>query len=251
MALYIFLLVLLAALAVLNAVVPLPGFSVLVPLVGTLMSTQQAVTFIIIYFFFTGIVLTFAFRHYLRPDLVISLMPASVVGAVAGSFLSASLNELLLTSVILGFVLYFFTKKLQAGRPHAVTPNGVAMATKRGHTLFIGALSSFLQGGGFGGADIRNSYLYAHNLSLQEVRATTAAIGTSIFVVSLLVRGLQGSLVISHAWLYIFLVPIAIASSYIGRHITHRLSADLQYKIIVGLMALSIALLIGKLTTLL
>jgi len=244
MTIYITILVLMAVLAVLNAVVPLPGFNFFVPLFSTFMTTQQAITFITVYFLLTSTILAYVFRTYLRADLLRRLLPASFLGAVLGSLLSSSLNELALTIVVLCFVLYFFQKRLRLGstRPTHNDENRPKGRT----TTVIGVISGFLQGGGFGGGDVRNNYLYAHNLSLQEVRATTAAVGVGIFVVSLSVRAAEGNFTISHAWLYIFLVPIAIASSYLGRHITHKLNAKIQHRIIIGLMATSILLLIAK-----
>lgn len=243
---YIAILALMALLAVLNAVVPLPGFNFFVPLFGTFMTIEQAITFITVYFLISSSILTYVFRDYLRSDLVYKLLPASIVGAILGSFLSSSLNELALTFIVFFFVLFYFHKRLRSGPSKDKSHATKGKAAKGKNTSIIGLISGFLQGGGFGGGDVRNSYLYAHNLSLQEVRATTAAVGVGIFIVSLAVRFAQGSLIISHGWLYIFLVPIAIASSYLGRHITHKLSNKAQYQIIIGLMTISLLLLLNK-----
>lgn len=248
---YIAILSLMALLAVLNAVVPLPGFNFFVPLFGTFMTVEQAITFITVYFLLTSTILTYVFRDYLRSDLLFKLLPMSIVGAVLGSFLSSSLNELALTIIILGFVLYFFQKRLRVGIAKAGTQVPKDKRPKGRNTAIIGVISGFLQGGGFGGGDVRNNYLYAHNLSLQEVRATTAAVGACIFIISLAVRFAESSLMISHGQLYVFLVPIAIASSYLGRHITHKLNKKAQHQIVIGLMMISLLLLVNKIFSLL
>jgi len=104
-----------------------------------------------------------------------------------------------------------------------------------------------LQGGGFGGGDVRNNYLYAHDLTLTEVRATTAAVGSAIFVLSLTTRTIEGTFTVSHAWVFALLIPLSIFAAYLGKHITHKLSDKVQHRIIVVLMAVSITLLLHKL----
>jgi len=155
-----------------------------------------------------------------------------------------------LTVIILCFVLYFFQKRLRSGVAKTNVQTAISKRPKGRNTAIIGIISGFLQGGGFGGGDVRNNYLYAHQLSLQEVRATTAAVGVGIFIISLIVRFVGGSLTISYGWLYVFLIPIAIASSYLGRHITHKLNNKAQHEIVIALMMISLLLLSNKILNL-
>lgn len=245
MVFYIAVLVLMAVLAVLNAIVPLPGFNFFVPLFSTVMSTNEAITFITVYFLINSSIIVFVFKEYLQKNLVLTLIPSSFLGALAGGLLSSSLDELALTFVVLLFVSYFSYKKVRnihkQNRPRKSSQKG---------TLGIGMISGFLQGGGFGGGDIRNSYLYANGLSLQQVRATTAAVGVSIFLVSLSARAMNGSFNLGHMWLYVFLIPIAIVAAYVGKHLTTRLGKNVQNTIVLVLMGLSVILLVYKLTSL-
>ena len=230
---------------ILNAVAPMPGFSFFVPMFAAFMSTEQAITFAMIWFMLNSLVLTWSLRGHLRADLIGKLLPASILGGVAGALFTTRINELLLTAVLLVFVVYFFSKRL---RIH--TKSGEQSAAKRPKgrsTVAVGLFSGFLQGGGFGGGDVRNNYLYAHDLTLTEVRATTAAVGSAIFVLSLTTRTIEGTFTVSHAWVFALLIPLSIFAAYLGKHITHKLSDKVQHRIIVVLMAVSITLLLHKL----
>jgi uncharacterized membrane protein YfcA len=240
-------LVILAFLAILNAIIPLPGFSFIVPLLTTVMSTQGAVTFTTIYFLISSGIIVFVFRKYLRKELVILLLPTSIIGALAGSFFSASLNEKLLTAVILIFAVYFLTKKIrtlwQSPRETSKKPN----KRERHAVAFVGIVSGFFQGGGLGGGDVRNGFLYAKGLTIQEVRATTAAVGAGNFLIATIIRGVTGHIVFEQVWVFLVMIPSLIGATYIARHVTTKLNQKTQNGIVIGLMTAAVGLLIAKL----
>lgn len=245
---YIGLLALMLFLAILNAILPLPGFNFFVPLFSTFMTTQEAITFITVYFLVNSLTIVLVFRAHVRTDMVKRLLPASVVGAIIGSFLGGKLNELALTILVLGFVLFFFAKKLRAAAPQS-KPAGKAHDNKS--AWVVGAIAGFLQGGGLGGGDVRNTYLYAKELTIQEIRATTASVGASIFTFSLITRALSGAFKVGHLWLYMCVIPIALTSAYLGLHISAKMNTKLQRRIVLGLMSVSVILLIHKIVGLL
>lgn len=242
-----FILALLAFLAILNAIIPLPGFSFIVPLLTTVMSTQGAVTFATIYFLISSSIIVFVFRKYLRKELVILLLPTSIIGALAGSFFTASLNEKLLTALILIFVVYFLTKKIRALWQPAKEVNKKPSKRERHTIAFVGIASGFFQGGGLGGGDVRNGFLYAKGLTIQEVRATTAAVGVGNFLVATITRGATGHIVLEQVWVFLVMIPLLVGATYIARHITTRLNHKVQNGIVVGLMVVAVGLLIVKL----
>jgi len=236
----------LTLMAILNAVIPLPGFSFFIPLLSTVMSTQGALTFATIYFLISSSIIVFVFRKYLRKDLVILLLPTSIVGALVGSFFSASLNEKLLTAVIFVFVVYFLIKKIRAlGKP---TTEARKTSKRERHTVaFVGIVSGFFQGGGLGGGDVRNGFLYAKGLTIQEVRATTAAVGVGNFLMATITRGATGHIVIEQLWVFAAMIPLLVGATYVARHITTKLNPRIQNGIVVGLMVVAVGLLIIKL----
>lgn len=242
----IIVLAVLTFLAVLNAIVPLPGFSFFVPLLATVMPTQDALTFVTIYFLISSSIIVCVFRKYLRRELIILLLPASIIGALAGSIFSASLNEKLLTTVIFVFVLYFLIKKIRDFRQPTQTTNKPNQK-ERHSSVFVGLVSGFFQGGGLGGGDVRNGFLFAKGLTLQEVRATTAAVGVGNFLVATIVRGTTGHIVVEQVWVFLVLIPLLIGATYIARHITTRISPKIQNVIIIGLMSIAVVSLIIQL----
>ncbi|MDN5274948.1 MAG: sulfite exporter TauE/SafE family protein [Candidatus Saccharibacteria bacterium] len=233
--------------AILNAIIPLPGFSFFIPLLSTVMSTQGALTFATIYFLISSSIIVFVFRKYLRKELIILLLPASIIGALAGSFFSAALNEKLLTAVIFIFVVYFLIKKIRALKQP--TDKEVKKSSKKErHTVaFVGIVSGFLQGGGLGGGDVRNGFLYAKGLTMQEVRATTAAVGVGNFLIAMITRGATGHIVIEQLWVFLVMIPLLVGATYIARHITTKLNHKMQNGIVVGLMVVAVGLLVIKL----
>ncbi len=243
----IFLLVLLLPLlAILNAIIPLPGFSFFVPLFATFMSTQDAITFATIYFLVGSSIIVFVFRKYLRKELIVLLLPTSIIGALAGSFFSTSLNEKLLTAIILIFVTYFLIKKIRALRESEKTASKPSKRER--HTVaFVGIVSGFFQGSGLGGGDVRNGFLYAKGLTMQEVRATTAAVGVGNFLVATGTRAATGHVPFDHAWVFLIIIPLLVGATYIARHITTKLNHKIQNGIVVGLMVVAVGLLVVKL----
>lgn len=240
-------LALLALLAILNAIIPLPGFSFLVPLLTTVMSTQEAITFATIYFLISSSIIVFVFRKYIRRELVILLLPTSIAGALAGSFFSASLNEKLLTAIILVIVIHFLIKKVRALRQPEKEINEKTTGKERHTVAFVGITSGFFQGGGLGGGNVRNGFLYAKGLSIQEVRATTAAVGVGNFFVATLTRGSTGHIALEQAWAFLVMIPLLVGATYIARHITTKLSHKLQNSIVIGLMVAAVGLLVVEL----
>lgn len=238
--------IILAALAVVNAIVPLPGFSVFVPMLSTVMTTQSALTFATFYFLISGLIIVFSFRKFLKPQLIKVLLPSSIIGALAGSASSSWLSEEVMTVVVLLFVSYFTVRKIQ----RIIAEKNVKRHDSNKGALLVGLVSGFFQGGGVGGGDVRNGYLYSKGLSLQEVRATTAAVGAGNFLVATIVRTGSGHADTQYLWVFLFVIPILIAATYMARHITTKLNETVQNYIIVTLMIASVILLLVRIVKL-
>ncbi len=173
-----------------------------------------------------------------------SFIFSSIVGALLGALLYVYINEVVALSIVLGFVVYFTVQKI-------LQLQGKKQSVSKLPKVVAGLVSGFFQGGGFSGGSVREGYLYAKGLTLQEVRATGAAIGAISFILATLVRGLSGQLDYSTLWLLIPLIPVLIAGTFLGRHITIKLSTKWQNIIIVGVLILSIFILIFELVKLL
>lgn len=234
--------------ATVTIIIPLPGFSLYVPLLSNFMSVQQAITFSMVFFWLTYWSMAFAFRKFARKDMVWALAPASVIGSVIGGLATSSLNETLLTAILFIFVTYYFIVKLRFVLGGMQKPKHIKH-TKRG-TAFVGAVAGFMQGSGLGGGAIRQGYLFSKHLTLEESRGTTAYVGILVLGVSLLTRAANGSFASTTLWLYIPLVPIALTAAFLGRHITMKIKPKAQEYIILVLMFVAMALVVKKLAEL-
>jgi uncharacterized protein len=240
---FLLIFLILFALTVVNAVVPLPGSSVVTPFLTAFMPPKNAIAFATIYFLMSSIILIILYRKYLRKDMIVSLLPASLIGATAGAFLYIYINEIVALCIVLVFVTYFTYKKVTQIQNKSASKTHMPKVA-------VGAISGFFQGGGFAGGDIRNGYLYAKGLSLQEVRATTAAVGSANFLLATIIRGVNGQLNFSALWLLIPLIPILILGTILGRYLTFKLSIKWQNVFILGVLFLSIAILLFELSSL-
>lgn len=234
--------------AVVTIVIPLPGFSFYVPLFSTFMTTQQAITFATVFFWLTYFAMAYAFRKFVRKDMVKALIPGSIIGSVVGGLFTSSLNELLLTWLLLGFVLYYFLVKLRFVLSGAKKPK--KSKHSRHGAMFVGAVAGLMQGSGLGGGAIRQGYLYAKHLTLEESRGTTAYVGIVVLGMSLLTRALNGTFATNDWWLYLPLIPIAFMAAFLGRYITMKIKPRAQEVIIVSLMFIAVVLVIKKLSEL-
>lgn len=237
---YLLIFIALFALSIANAIVPLPGSSVITPLLTLFISPKDAIAFATIYFMISSILLVYAYRKYLRPEYIKGLLPSSIIGALIGALFYLLINEQLALAIVAVFVAYFTFQRVQHAR-------GVKAKKSKLPKPIVGAVSGLFQGSGFAGGDIRNGYLYGQGLSAQDVRATTAIIGAANFGVATLVRGIGGQLNYDLLWLFIFLTPMLIAATYFGRYLTLRLSEQTQNIVIVFVMVVSLAIVIGKL----
>lgn len=188
---YFLIFVALFLLSIANAVVPLPGSSVITPLLTLFISPKDAIAFATIYFMISSITIVYVFRKYLRMDYVKGLLVSSIVGSVAGALFYLAINEQVALAIVALFVAYFTYKKVQQAR--GIEAKGLKLPK-----AFVGGISGLLQGSGFAGGEMRHGYLYSQGLSAQEVRATTAFIGATTFGVATLVRGIGDEILDAH-----------------------------------------------------
>lgn len=237
---YILVFVALFIMTIINAIVPLPGSSVVTPLLTLFMSPKNAIAFATIYFMLSSLILVYAYRKYLRTHYIKSLLPVSLIGAFVGAVFYLQINEIVALVIVLIFVIYFTYKKamhIHSGKqPKNTLPKS-----------FIGIVSGLFQGSGFAGGDMRNGYLYSEGLNAQQVRATTAAIGASNFFVATLIRGFNGQLDWNILWLFIPIFPMLVGGIYLGRHVTLRLNEKWQNRIILSVMFTAVAIITWEL----
>lgn len=240
---FIFIAILLAFLTFLNILAPVSGSVTVTPLLAGLVGAKDAVAVATLFFLLTCIPRIYLFRHYIRWDIVKLLWPVSIIGAIIGSLMFTQINEIVITLIIFGFLLWFLYQKIIAISQKTKQEK---KPTKHG-VLFIGLLSGGLQGTGLAGSDLRNSYLLSKGLSISNIHGTTALIGASTFLFASIVRVQSGQLTWEMAAPIFALFPIIVIATYTGRHVTLKLSKKWQDRLALLVMIVALFALIATL----
>lgn len=241
---FIFTGLLLGILTILNILAPVSGSATVTPILTGLVGAKDAIAVASLFFVLSTIPRIFLFRKYIRWEIVKTLWPISIVGAIIGSIVLIYINGILVSLVILGFLIYFLLQKVQMSRtkkpiePKKPTRHGVA---------FIGLSSGALQGSGLAGSDLRNGYLLSRGLSIPELHGTTAMIGGANFLFASISRIISGQLTWHMALPILALFPVIILATYIGRHLTVKLSKKWQDRFAIGVMIVALIILVVSL----
>lgn len=238
---------LLGVLTVLNILAPVSGSATVTPLLTALVGAKDAIAVATLFFLLASIPRVYLFRKYIRWDIVKTLWPISIIGAVLGSLLLINVSEIIVTLIVLGFLLYFLYQKSAAVLKK--TARAEKMPTKLG-VGFIGLFSGALQGTGLAGSDLRNSYLLSRGLSISHLHGTTAIIGGSNFLFASISRGVTGELTLEMALPVLALFPIIVLATYIGRHITLKLSKPWQDGLALLVMVVALVMITVSLVSL-
>lgn len=113
--------------------------------------------------------------------------------------------------------------------------------------VVVGLVSGALQGAGLAGADLRNGYLLSKNLTINEIHGTTAAMGGANFLFASIVRLVSGQLTVQAMLPVLALFPVIVLATYIGRHVSHKLSKVWQDRVALIVMVVALVLLIWRL----
>jgi len=231
--------ILLAISTILNTIVPFSGSATTTPLLALITDPHTAIGLASFYFALSGIIRVFIFRKDLKFYYIKRLLPISLLGAVFGALSLIEIDPKILLIIILLFLIYFTYKKIQGIRK-------VMAENKKMHKLtlgFVGILSGFLQGFGLGGSDLRSGYLYSEKLTIMEVRGTSSFIGASNFLLATIIRLNTNQLKFADLSIFIYLLPIIIIATYLGRKVLLKINQKYSDYIIIAFMILMIVLL--------
>ena len=236
---FILIAVLLAILSFLNILAPVSGSATVTPLLAALVGGKDAVAVASLYFLLNGIPRVFLFRKYIRWDIVRILLPVSIIGAIIGGLFFVNINGTIVTVIIFCFLLWFLYQKIVSV---LLTKHHKDKKPTKHGILFVGLFSGALQGTGLAGSDLRNGYLLSRGLSIPVLQGTTALVGISNFLFASAVRVYSGELTWAVAAPVLAIFPLLIIATYIGRHITLKLSTEWQGRL--GLIVMLIAVVI-------
>lgn len=238
-----FVVILLSALSFLNIVVPISGSTTTTPLLAFIVDPHAAIGLASVMFLLSGLVRIVVFRAYIVWKEVQTLLPSSLIASFLGAISTGFIPGEWLLLILFLTVLYFLFKKV------GVFSWKTTRKAERLRETTIGLFSGYLQGTGIGGSDMRNTFLLANNLSVQEMHGTTAVIGASIFSVSTLVRLWTHQLEIVDTITVLILLPIIILATILGKKTLLAVSKESQSKIILFVMSISVILIGYKAVT--
>jgi len=232
---------LLGVFTLVNILAPISGSATVTPILTALVGAKDAIAMATVFFFLTCIPRIYLFRKYIRWEVARMLWPVSIAGAIAGSLLLANINEFIVSLIVLCFLLYFLYQKIvvlaRKGDQLEKKP------TKHG-VLFIGLLSGALQGTGLAGSDLRNGYLLSRGLSISNIHGTTALIGGANFLFASIPRVASGELTLAMALPILALFPVIFLATYIGRHLTLKMSKVWQNRFSLIVMVIALCMMI-------
>ena len=236
-------LLILTALTIINILVPISGSSTVTPILALITDPHIAIGLASFYFFLTSTVRIFFFRKYIKWKYVNKLLWISLIGAILGSLALVKINPKILLLIVLLFVIYFLYKTI---RNKFIKEK--KKPVKRLASSIVGAFSGFLQGTGLAGSDLRNGYLYAENLKLQEVHGTTAVVGAVNFFSATLVRLATNQITTPNLIPLLYVFPFIILGTFLGKKILLRINKKYVDLIIITtmifiIMALSLKIL--------
>lgn len=212
----------------LNIVVPISGSATVTPLLALFTDPYRAIGITSFFFFLTAPPRIFFFWKNIQWHEIRVLLGPSLGAAFFGALALVIVPERWLLIIILLFSLYFLFKKLHI----------IPKSKQPGHLInsVVALVSGFLQGTGLAGSDLRNQYLYAQDLKIAEVHGTTALIGGANFFVATLVRLYTGQLALPDITSLLYLFPIIVIATWIGKKALYKLPQKISDNIVIGVM---------------
>ena len=219
---------------IINIIVPMPGNSVVTPAVSFFTEPKQAIALVGFYLAISGVVRMIMFRQHISWTLAKDLLPASIFGVLIGSLSLLSISETIALVVIVVSSSFFLYKKIENKKEKKKGTKFTA--------LIVGTFSGFLQSVGLSGSDIRSNFLYSKSDDLMSVRGTTAVLGTTNFGLATIIKLFTNQITIPNLLPVIYLVPILILGTYIGKKILFKIPTKIQRYIIIATLSISILL---------
>ena len=233
--------ILLGVFTLVNILAPISGSATVTPVLASLVGAKDAIAVATVFFFLTCLPRIYLFRKYVRWELVKTLWPVSIVGALIGSVVLIYIPEVIVLFIVLLFLINFTYQKFMSLRRNNQKQD--KKPSKHG-VVFIGLFSGALQGTGLAGSDLRNGYLLSRGLSIPQLHGTTALIGGANFSFASISRVASGDLTFEMAYPVLLLFPVIIIATFIGRHLTLKLSKSMQDRFSLGVMVVALCMLI-------
>ena len=225
-------------LSFLNILTPISGVFTVTPLIALVMDIRAAIGFTTVYLLVAGIPRIYLFRKSIRWDLVKQLIVVSTVSAALGAFAIVYIDPKILLVLILVLSIRFLYERIRRKTNENKTHH-----TGKWMGAFIGVISGFMQGAGLSGSELRNNYLYAQGVQLQELHGTTAIIGFTNFFIATIIRLNTSQLSVSDLSPLLILIPATFVGIWVGRKAIQKLDKKHENALIIITMFVAIVLL--------
>jgi len=214
-------------------VVPISGFFLLNPLLSLVTDPHAAVSIASFFFLLNGTIKIFVFRRDIRFSYVKRILPISLAAAPFGALLIGYIPPNILLIIIFLLALFFLSKKI-----NELFFKGKTIKKAGGLEIsLVSLVSGFMQGTGLGaGGSLRKVFLLSEKLNLSEMNGTTSAIGVWILFVSVIVRLVTNQVTVPMLIPILYLIPIIVLATWLGRKFLKKLNERISNVIIVVVM---------------
>lgn len=206
-----------------------------IPLLVFIMPIHTAVPMMGLLVFVLFIFLTVRDRREVIWDELKLLVPTTLLGVIAGAVLFKNLDNVLLLrllgALIISFAAYvlaiqhFGLPEIRCSRKWAL-PAG-----------FVGAAIDTMFGGG--GGTLVVIYMHLRGIGKTQFRATVATLWFFEMIARLAGYTLSGFYTLSTLLLAAIMLPVMWAGTYVGEHISNRISQDTFSKVLAVVLLLS------------
>ncbi len=199
--------------------------TILLPVALFFFNFQTALALVAFFHLFGNFSRVGFFRSGLDKNTIIKFGIPSVVFSLMGALLVKHIPQDLLKSILGVFLLlysatFFYKEDLKIKESFL-------------STVFGGSLSGFLAGLiGTGGA-LRGAFLTSFNLPKEKYIATSAFIAIAVDATRIPAYLREGFLTSSYNWYLLFLLPLALLGSFIGKRIVEKVAQKTFKKVVL------------------
>jgi len=206
-----------------------------IPLLVFVMPIHTGVPMMGLLVFVLFIFLTVRDRRDVIWDELKLLVPFTVLGVIAGALLFKNLDNVLLLrllgALIISFAIYVLAVQ-HFGLPEIRCSQKWALPAG-----FVGAAIDTMFGGG--GGTLVVIYMHLRGIGKTQFRATVATLWFFEMIARLAGYALSGFYTLSTLLLATLLLPVVWAGTYVGEHISNRISQDTFSKVLAVMLLLS------------